>query len=115
VDVDAARFEELAAEALDDLPRWVLDRMDNVDVVVELHPPADVPGLMGLYQGVPLTRRGRGYFGQLPDRIVLFRSSLARGVGNESELRERIRHTVAHEVAHHFGISDERLREIDRS
>jgi predicted Zn-dependent protease with MMP-like domain len=114
VRVSEERFEELVADALDGLPSWVRERMDNVDVLVEGGPPPDQPGLLGLYEGVPLTGRGRGYFGHLPDRITLFRSTLVRGVRSEAELRERIRHTVVHEVAHFFGISDDRLREIDR-
>jgi predicted Zn-dependent protease with MMP-like domain len=114
MNVSPERFEELVAEALDGLPEWVRERMDNVDVLVEPRPPDGHPGLLGLYEGVPLTRRGRGYFGALPDRITLFRSNLVWGVRTEDELRELIRHTVVHEVAHFFGISDDRLREIDR-
>ena len=114
VRITPERFEELVAEALDGLPEWVRDRMENVDVLVESHPPDEHPGLLGLYEGVPLTRRGPGYFGHLPARITLYRSTLARGIRNERELRDRIRHTVVHEVAHFFGISDDRLREIDR-
>jgi predicted Zn-dependent protease with MMP-like domain len=112
--VSPERFEELVAEALDGLPPWVQERMENVDVLVESRPPDGQPGMLGLYEGVPLTRRGTGYFGHLPDRITLFRSALARDVRTEQELRGRIRHTVVHEVAHFFGISDDRLREIDR-
>jgi predicted Zn-dependent protease with MMP-like domain len=114
VRIDPERFEELVAEALDGLPEWVHERLENVDVLVESHPPREQPTLLGLYHGVPLTRRGSGYFGALPDRITLFRSTLTRGTRNEDELRERVRHTVEHEVAHFFGISDDRLREIDR-
>ena len=112
--ISPERFEELVAEAMDGLPAWVHERLENVDVLVESHPPRDQPRLLGLYEGVPLTRRGSHYFGALPDRITLFRSTLSRGVRTERELRERIRHTVVHEVAHFFGISDDRLREIDR-
>ena len=112
--ISPERFEELVAEALDGLPQWVRERMENVDVLVEPLPRDGHPGLLGLYEGVPLTRRGRGYFGALPDRITLFRSNLVRGVRTEDELRELVRHTVVHEVAHFFGITDDRLREIDR-
>ena len=114
VEVSAERFEELVAEALDALPPWVRERMENVDVLIEDRPPPKQPGLLGLYEGVPLTRRGSGYFGAMPDRITLYRSGLARAVRSEQELRDLIRHTVVHEVAHFFGISDDRLREIDR-
>lgn len=108
------RFEELAAEALDELPPWVRDRMDNVEVVVEAEPPDDQPSLLGLYQGIPLTRRGPGYFGVVPDRITLFRNAIEREAGDDDGLRRLIAHIVAHEVAHFFGISDERLRDIGR-
>jgi predicted Zn-dependent protease with MMP-like domain len=81
---------------------------------VEDEPPAGQP-LLGLYQGVPLTRRGSGYNGALPDKITVYRGPLERLYGYHPEqLRAQIRHVVLHEVAHHFGISDERLIEIDR-
>ena len=112
--VTPEEFEELVAEALDELPPWVQERLENVEVLVEDHPPPDQPGLLGLYVGIPLTERDRGYSGVLPDRITLFRSNLTRGARSAEELRERIRRTVVHEFAHFFGISDERLRELDR-
>jgi predicted Zn-dependent protease with MMP-like domain len=111
---DVDRFDELVADALDELPTWVRERMENVEVLIADAPPPDQPGLLGLYEGVPLTRRGMGYSGALPDRITLFRSGIVAGVRTEAELRERIRHVVVHEVAHFFGISDERLRELER-
>jgi len=112
--VSAERFEELTAEALDELPRWVLGRMENVEVMIEDHPPPGEPNLLGRYEGIPLTKRGIGYAGVLPDRIVLFRSTLQRVSVNDADLRERVQHTVVHEIAHFFGISDDRLREMDR-
>ena len=112
--VSEDRFEELAAEALDTLPEWVRERMENLDVLIAPHPPPEQPGLLGLYEGVPLTRRGSGYAGVLPDRITLFRSSILRGARTETEVKHRVQRTVVHEVAHYFGISDDRLREIDR-
>jgi predicted Zn-dependent protease with MMP-like domain len=108
------RFREIVAEVLDDLPSWVLDRLDNVEVLVEDEPPPDQPGLLGLYEGIPLTRRTSGYFGVLPDRITLFRSTVVAAAGNERDLRRVIRDTVVHEVAHFFGISDDRLEELGR-
>ena len=88
--------------------------MSNVEVVVEDEPPAGQP-LLGLYQGVPLTRRGVNYSGALPDKITIYRGPLERRYGNDLELlNEQIRRVVLHEVAHHFGISDQRLIEIDR-
>jgi predicted Zn-dependent protease with MMP-like domain len=114
VDLTAERFDELVAEALDGLPEWVRERLENLDVIVVDRPPPGQPTLLGLYQGIPLTRRGSNYFGVLPDRITLFRATIAHGVRTETQLRERIRHTVVHEIAHFFGISDERLIELDR-
>ena len=107
-------FDQVVQEALDSLPRELRDRISNVEVVVEDEPPAGQP-LLGLYQGVPLTRRGSGYSGALPDKITIYRGPLERLYGWDGEvLRGQIRHVVLHEVAHHFGISDERLIEIDR-
>jgi predicted Zn-dependent protease with MMP-like domain len=110
------RFEELVADALDGLPEWVQQRLENVEILVEERPPSgrSNSGLLGLYEGVPLTRRGSGYFGVLPDRITLFRSNLERISRDEEDLRRRVQHTVVHEVAHFFGISDDRLRDMDR-
>ncbi len=109
------RFEELAAEALDGLPPWVHERLENVDVVVEDEPPPEDPGLLGLYEGVPLTGRGMDYAGVLPDRITLYRSTIEReAAGDEEELRLVIQETVIHEIAHFFGISDKRLHELGR-
>ena len=107
------RFIELAAEAVDGLPSWVHDTMDNVEIFVEDRPPADEPGLLGMYHGVPLAKRGMSYSGTLPDHITLFREPIERQArGSDERLRSIVAHTVAHEVAHHFGISDDRLREI---
>jgi predicted Zn-dependent protease with MMP-like domain len=112
--VSPERFEELVADALDGLPEWVRDQLENVDVLIEDRPAGGESELLGVYQGVPLTRRGIHYSGVLPDRITLFRANLLRGAATEDEVRQRVRHTVVHEIAHFFGISDERLREIDR-
>jgi predicted Zn-dependent protease with MMP-like domain len=108
------RFEELVVEALDGLPAWVHDRLENVEVLIVDRPPPDQPGLLGLYEGIPLVERGMGYAGVLPDRITLFRWSIQRHARDEDNLRDVVRHTVVHEVAHFFGISDDRLRELDR-
>jgi predicted Zn-dependent protease with MMP-like domain len=111
--VPAERFDELVVEALDALPDWILERMDNVEVTVEEHPPADQPNLLGHYHGIPLSNRGMGYAGVLPDRITLYRSTLQASSRDADDLRHRVSRTVAHEIAHHFGISDDRLHEID--
>jgi predicted Zn-dependent protease with MMP-like domain len=115
VHVDPAeRFEEYTRDALDSLPTDLRGYMSNVEIVVEAEPPAGQP-LLGLYQGVPLTERGSQYGGALPDKISIYRGPLLRLYGHDSELlRREVRRVVLHEIAHHFGISDERLIEIDR-
>ncbi len=111
--VSLYRFEELTREAIDALPAWVLERIENVEIVVEDEAPSS--SLLGRYEGIPLTKRGTHYSGVLPDRIALYRHNVERVAGSDEEkLRALITHTVAHEVAHFFGISDDRLREIER-
>jgi predicted Zn-dependent protease with MMP-like domain len=113
VDDDAPSFEELVRTAIDELPDDIRAEMSNVEIVVEDEPPD--PRLLGLYQGVPLTRRGTGYSGALPDKITIYRGPLERLSGADPErLAREVRRTVRHEIAHHFGISDARLVEIDR-
>lgn len=107
-------FEEAVADALDSLPEEIAARVENVAVTIAIQEPGH-PERLGYYQGIPQTRRGGGYAGVLPDRITIYRGPLERLYGSDPErLRERIRHVVLHEIAHHFGISDERLREIGR-
>jgi predicted Zn-dependent protease with MMP-like domain len=108
------RFEAYAREALDSLPSDLRAEMSNVEIVVEEEPPGGRP-LLGLYEGIPLTRRGSFYAGALPDKITIYRGPLERLYGSDREtLRKQVRRVVLHEIAHHFGISDERLVEIDR-
>ena len=109
VDVAPDRFEELVAEALDGLPEGLGRQMRNVAVVVEDYAR---PGLLGLYEGVPLTERGRAYSGYLPDRITIYRLPLCAMCSTEAELVEQVRITVVHEVAHHFGIDDDELHDL---
>jgi predicted Zn-dependent protease with MMP-like domain len=107
-------FEQEVEDVLASLPREQRAVISNVAIVVEAEPPAGQP-LLGLYQGVPLTRRGSGYAGVLPDKITIYRGPLERLYGADREsLRRQIRRVVLHEVAHHFGISDERLAQIGR-
>jgi predicted Zn-dependent protease with MMP-like domain len=110
------KFMALVAEALDALPDWVHRTLDNVEVLVDDRPPDDIdPDTLGLYEGIPLTERGGDYSGVLPDRITLFAVPIAAEAGPDDQaLRRVIGETVVHEIAHHFGIDDERLHEIDR-
>ena len=108
------RFESFVQDALDTLPPDLSRLLDNVAVVIEDEPPPGQP-LLGLYHGVPLTRRGTYYGGVLPDKITIYRRPLERYYGHDpAELHTQVRRVVLHEIAHHFGISDERLVEIDR-
>jgi predicted Zn-dependent protease with MMP-like domain len=107
-------FEQLVADALDELPDDIRSQMTNVAVTVEDEPP---PGqnLLGLYEGVPWGKRGPYYSGALPDKITIYRGPMERMTGGDPErLRSQVRRTVFHEIAHHFGISDQRLVDIDR-
>ncbi|HYK32585.1 MAG TPA: metallopeptidase family protein [Streptosporangiaceae bacterium] len=108
--VDPERFEYLVASALDSLPEQLGAMMRNVAVTVEHNPGPR--GLLGLYQGVPLTSRTSSYAGVLPDRITIYRQAICAICWSEDEVAEQVRKTVVHEVGHHFGISDERLEEL---
>jgi predicted Zn-dependent protease with MMP-like domain len=108
--VPPERFEEMVGEALDGLPEDLGRLMRNVAVTVE-HGPGP-RGLLGLYQGVPLTSRGANYAGVLPDRITIYRRAICAICQTEDEVVSQVRRTVVHEVAHHFGISDSRLDEL---
>lgn len=111
VDMTPARFEELVAEALDQIPPEFASAMDNVVVLVEPH-NADEPDILGLYHGIALTERGSDYGGVLPDRISIYREPLLDMCESEDEVVEEVLVTVVHEIAHHFGIDDERLHEL---
>lgn len=106
------QFEALVADALDTIPAQLARLMDNVVVVVEDHAPADDPELLGLYSGTPLTERGTWYAGSLPDQITIFRLPTLQVCQSLEDVVAEVRITVVHEVAHHFGIDDDRLHEL---
>jgi predicted Zn-dependent protease with MMP-like domain len=110
VDVAPERFEDMVAEALDGLPPELGQLMSNVAITVE-HQPGP-PALLGLYHGIPLTRRTTSYAGVLPDRITIYRVAICAVCRTDREVVEQVRRTVVHEVGHHFGIDDARLREL---
>jgi predicted Zn-dependent protease with MMP-like domain len=110
IEIDPDKFEQMVATALDGLPEEFGRLMRNVAVTVENGPGPR--GLLGLYQGVPLTSRTTGYAGVLPDRITIYRLAICAICNTEDEVREQVRRTVIHEVGHYFGIGDERLREL---
>ena len=106
----ADRFEQLVADALNGLPGELGAAMENVAVVVDDTSP---PGpLLGLYQGVPLTRRGNHYSASVPDRITIYLATICEVSRSPQEVVDLVRKTVIHEAAHHFGIDDQRLEDL---
>lgn len=113
-------FEQIVVEALESLPKAFKDKLENVDVVIKDMPTAreaDSVGcsrseLLGLYEGVPLSMRDHRYSLVLPDKISLFRGNIQRVSTSKKDMKRRIKHTVRHELAHHFGIDDERLEDL---
>ena len=114
------KFEEVVAQALDGLPQEIADALSNVFVVVEQWPSHETIEkmnlqnryqLLALYEGVPLTKRTTGY-NALPDRVTIFQGPIEAVSRTESELKRQIKVAVVHEIAHHFGIGDRRLREL---
>ena len=104
------QFEALVADALDGIPADLGSAMENVAVVVDdVSPPGR---LLGLYEGIPLTRRGNHYSASMPDRITIYMAATCEACQTSQEVVELVRKTVIHEVGHHFGIDDERLKEL---
>lgn len=112
VEVDPEQFEEMVSEALGGIPGELGELMSNVAVTEQQD--SGPAGLLGLYQGVPLTRRSSFYAVALPDRITIYRRAICAVCTSDSEVVEQVRRTVGHEVGHHFGISDARLRDLGR-
>ena len=111
MEMSAAEFEAHVAQALDEIPADLTAVMDNCVILVEDYPPPDMPHTLGLYIGVPLTERG-GFYTGLPDTIQIFRYPILARCNSYPCVVEQIRITVVHEIAHHFGIDDDRLNEL---
>jgi predicted Zn-dependent protease with MMP-like domain len=121
--MESQKFEKLVAQAIESLPEEFRERLENIDVVV-----ADLPTrsqmkslkgrrgemLLGLYEGVPLTARTQGYGFVMPDKITIFQRPIEALCRNEAQIVDEIKRVVRHEIAHHFGISDDRLNELGR-
>jgi predicted Zn-dependent protease with MMP-like domain len=106
-------FGELVDEAVAELPFELASRVSNLEITVESDPAkSEDDGLLGLYEGIPLTQRDFGYNAVLPDRITLYKRNIERAAADRQEVAEVIRTTVLHELAHHFGIEDHRLDEL---
>ncbi|MFZ0157798.1 MAG: metallopeptidase family protein [Kineosporiaceae bacterium] len=113
VEMGREEFEEAVADALDTLPPELTRVMDNVVILVEDDPPPGEEDLLGLYEGTPLTERDGGWAaGSLPDRITIFRRPTLELCESREEVVEEVQVTVVHEIAHHFGIDDDRLHEL---
>lgn len=109
-DASEDEFETMVADAIDELPEQLAVAMDNVAIVIDDWP---TDPLLGLYQGVPLTRRGPiGYGGVMPDLITIYRGPLCARARDRADLVAQVRVTVLHEIGHHFGIDDDRLEEL---
>ncbi|MBN2099722.1 MAG: metallopeptidase family protein [Dehalococcoidia bacterium] len=115
------RFEELVAKAIDDLPEEFRGGLENVDVIVQYYPNRRQLArvgkgmtLLGLYEGVPQTRRTHGYGMVLPDRIAIFQKPIEDMCRSEAEVEAEIGRVVRHEIAHHFGLDEDELRRIER-
>ena len=112
VDMDPAAFDALVDRALDEIPDEIARLVRNVVVLVEDDAPEDDPDLLGLYDGIALTERYGEPVMELPDRIFIFRNNLLDMCESPEELEDEVRITVVHEVAHHFGIDDDRLHDL---
>lgn len=120
--VSDTEFEDLIGRAMDELPEHFLGRAQNVAVVWAEEPTEEQrqklrlrnhESLFGLYEGVPLTRRGTGYNLVLPDKITIFKHPMLRHSSDMSELRHQIKHTLWHEIAHHYGLDHDRIHELE--
>ena len=111
-EISADEFERLVIDELDLLPDEMVDGLDNVVFVTEDRPEDGSLELLGLYDGVALTERGQYGFGELPDRIILFREPLLAVSADLDELKDQIHVTLVHEIAHFYGIDDEQLHEL---
>ncbi|GAA1950920.1 metallopeptidase family protein [Agromyces allii] len=110
--LDAEAFEALVVDELDELPDDMIDGLENVVFVVEDRPEDGSLDLLGLYDGYALTERDRYGMGEMPDRIILYREPLLAICDDEDELRDEIHITLVHEIAHFYGIDDDRLHEL---
>lgn len=123
--MDPERFEKLVKEAVKELPKEVREKMDNVAICVEEKPSRYIERkrggvrknsfLLGLYQGVPKNVWGRGFGGNLPDKITIFQESIERFAKTEEKIKKTVKRTVYHEIAHHFGFSEAQVRKLEKN
>ncbi len=114
--MEIKEIEEIAARTIEDLPEYFKNKLNNLIVIVKERPGSEIRkrfgnNLLGLYEGVPLSQRGTAYSGAMPDKITLFKKNIEKSCLSDEETARQVRHVVIHEIAHHFGISDEELIE----
>lgn len=118
------KFSKLMAQALDELPEKYVSRLKNVAITYADEPTLEQrkqlklrghQSLFGLYEGIPLTQRGNGFSGQLPDKITLFKLPLFHSSKNEADFKAQVKHTLWHEIAHYFGLDHDRIYELERN
>ncbi|HET8689857.1 MAG TPA: metallopeptidase family protein [Candidatus Saccharimonadales bacterium] len=121
--IDDDKFEAMISRALDELPEEYVRNLDNVAITYAEEPTAEQrikmklradQSLFGLYEGIPLTKRGAGYTFVLPDKITIFKNPMTRLAQNESRLYSQVKHTLWHEIAHFYGLDHDRIHEIER-
>jgi predicted Zn-dependent protease with MMP-like domain len=121
--MDAEKFEQLVAKAVESLPTEIQDHLENIDIIVADEPTPEQrrsrrlgrnQTLLGLYEGIPLTKRTYGYTGVMPDKITIFQRPLEEMCRSDAEIIEQVQRVVRHEIAHHFGIDDNRLKRMGR-
>lgn len=123
MDISDEQFSALVGEALDELPRKYTDNLNNVAIVYEDDPTPQQrtelklhcdQTLFGLYQGIPLVQRGAGYNLVMPDKITIFKNPILRASTDMYQLKAHIKHTLWHEIAHHFGLDHDRIHDLER-
>ncbi len=121
--METERFEQLVAKAIESMPEEIIERLENIDIVVADKPTPEQRRyedigrgelLLGLYEGVPLTKRTYGYTGVVPDKITIFQQPIESVCKNDNQIVEEVQRVVRHEIAHHFGIDDDRLEELGK-
>lgn len=121
--METEKFEQLVARAIESMPEEIRERLENIDIIVADEPTRDQlmysglrkdETLLGLYEGVPLTARTSGYSNVMPDKITIFQKPIEVACKNENQITSKIQQVVRHEIAHHFGIDDDRLKELRR-
>jgi predicted Zn-dependent protease with MMP-like domain len=121
--METERFEQLVAQAVENLPEEIKDSLENIDIIVADEPTPEQlrreklgrsQTLLGLYEGIPLTKRTYGYTGVMPDKITIFQKPIEAICRNDAQIIKEVQHVVRHEIAHHFGIDDNRLEQLGR-